>query len=42
MAQLASMAEGSLHPDILTDNIRIALGNPGCYKFGCWSAEAVC
>ncbi len=24
------MDEGSLHPDILSDNINDALGNPGC------------
>ncbi len=30
MHRLDSMDEGSLHPDILSDNIHDALGNPGC------------
>ncbi len=29
-AQADSLAEGSLHPDILSDSIHDALGNPGC------------
>ncbi len=34
MRRLDSMAEGSLHPDVLSDNIHDALGNAGC----CWAA----
>ncbi len=30
------MDEGSLHPDILSDNTYDALGNPGCCN---WAAE---
>ncbi len=33
--RLDSMDEGSLHPDILSDNIHDALGNPGCCN---WAA----
>ena len=36
MHRLDSMDEGSLHPDILSDNIHDALGNPGCCN---WAAE---
>ncbi len=35
MHRLDSMDEGSLHPDILSDNIHDALGNPGCCN---WAA----
>ncbi len=35
MPRLDSMAEGSLHRDILDDNLRDALGNPGCCN---WAA----
>ena len=35
MHRLDSMDEGSLHPDILSDNIHDALGNPGCCS---WAA----
>ncbi len=39
MHRLESMDEGSLHPDILSDNIHDAFGNlgPGCCK---WAAAA--
>ncbi len=32
MHRLASMAEGNLHPDILSGNIHDALGDPGYYN----------
>ncbi len=35
MHRLDGMDEGSLHPDILSDNIHDALGNPGCCN---WTA----
>ncbi len=35
MPRLDSMAEGSLHPDILSDNNHDAHDNPGCYN---WAA----
>ncbi len=35
MHRLDSMDEGSLHPDVLSDNIHDALGNPGCCN---WAA----
>ena len=35
MHRLDSMDEGSLHPDILSDNIHDALGSPGCCN---WAA----
>ncbi len=35
MHRLDSMDEGSLHPDILSDNIHDALGNPECCN---WAA----
>ncbi len=35
MHGLNSMDEGSLHPDVLSDNIHDALGNPGCCN---WAA----
>ncbi len=35
MHRLDSMDEGSLHPDILSDNIHDTLGNPGCCN---WAA----
>ncbi len=35
MHRLDTMDEGSLHPDILSDNIHDALGNPGCCN---WAA----
>ncbi len=43
MHRLDSMDEGSLHPDILSDNIRDALDNPGCCNWAAasWNSEAV-
>ncbi len=35
MHRLDSMDEGSLHPDVLSDNIQDALGNSGCCN---WAA----
>ncbi len=43
MHRLDSMDEGSLHPDILSDNIHDALGSElQQLQLGCWSSEAVC
>ncbi len=31
MHRIANVAEGSLHPDMLSEKVQYALGNPGCY-----------
>ncbi len=34
--RLASMAKGSLHPDVLSGNIHDGLGNPKCHHWAAW------
>ncbi len=42
MHRLDSMDEGSLHPDILSDNIHDALGNPGCCNWAAGVQKQFC